>query len=58
MTKVGVIDYLSGGRVPAEWKSAADIVPDLTGKTIIVTGANSGVGKESALEFARKNAHV
>ena len=33
-------------------------MPDLTGKVIIVTGANSGVGYEAAKEFARKGAQT
>ena len=33
-------------------------IPDLTGKIIIVTGANSGIGYQTALEFARKGAFV
>jgi NAD(P)-dependent dehydrogenase (short-subunit alcohol dehydrogenase family) len=37
--------------------SAADI-PDLSGKTAIVTGANSGIGLETARELARKGASV
>ena len=36
----------------------ADRIPDLTGKVIIVTGANSGIGFEAAVEFARKGATV
>ena len=33
-------------------------IPDLTGKVIIVTGANSGLGYEDAKAFARKGAKI
>ncbi len=36
----------------------ADDMPHLTGKTIVVTGGNSGIGYEAALQFARKKART
>jgi len=33
-------------------------IPELSGKIIIITGANSGIGFESAREFTRKGAEV
>ena len=33
-------------------------IPDLMGKIVIVTGANSGIGYEAAREFTRKGAEV
>ena len=39
-------------------KWTAENIPDLSGKVIIVTGANTGLGFEAAKEFARKGAQT
>jgi NAD(P)-dependent dehydrogenase (short-subunit alcohol dehydrogenase family) len=44
--------------MPEKKAWTADDMPDLSGKTIVVTGGNSGIGYEAALEFARKRADV
>lgn len=45
-----------GTSMARQW--TAENLPDLSGKTIVVTGGNSGIGYEAALQFARKNASV
>jgi len=38
------------------WTAAE--IPDLKGKTVIITGANSGLGYQASLDLAKKNARV
>ncbi|KAH8115056.1 NAD-binding protein [Phellopilus nigrolimitatus] len=43
---------------PAAPAFSIEDIPDLSGKVIIVTGGNTGVGKETILALLRKNAKV
>jgi NAD(P)-dependent dehydrogenase (short-subunit alcohol dehydrogenase family) len=44
--------------VPQNSPWTAEDLPDLSGKTIVVTGASGGLGYQTALELARKGARV
>jgi|GEM_PF-3018546 hypothetical protein len=39
------------------WQWTKDAIPDLSGKTIVITGANSDIGYETARICAEPGAH-
>jgi NAD(P)-dependent dehydrogenase (short-subunit alcohol dehydrogenase family) len=44
--------------MPSSTKWSAANIPSQSGKTALITGANSGIGYQAALELARHGAHV
>ena len=47
---------MAAGRSSAKWN--VSMIPSQAGKMVLVTGANSGIGYQAALELARHGAHV
>jgi NAD(P)-dependent dehydrogenase (short-subunit alcohol dehydrogenase family) len=46
------------GKQMSATKWTAEQIPSQTGKTALITGANSGIGYQAAVELARHGAHV
>ncbi|KDR82951.1 hypothetical protein GALMADRAFT_238648 [Galerina marginata CBS 339.88] len=55
---MGIVPSVINQSWPPKSQFTVDDIPDLTGKVIIVTGANTGVGKETAKALLAHNAKV
>ncbi|OBZ71702.1 Retinol dehydrogenase 11 [Grifola frondosa] len=55
---IWVMPGLNSGSFPPKSKFSTDQIPDLTGRVIIVTGGNTGVGKQTIKALLEHNAKV
>jgi NAD(P)-dependent dehydrogenase (short-subunit alcohol dehydrogenase family) len=54
----GTSAYLLRRRISKQWLDYRSTPHDLSGKTIFITGGNTGLGYEAAKDFAQRNARV
>ncbi|KAG5652887.1 hypothetical protein H0H81_003250 [Sphagnurus paluster] len=55
---MGLIHSFYTQSFPPKSKFSVNDIPDLTGRVIIVTGGNTGIGKETAKALLAHNANV
>jgi NAD(P)-dependent dehydrogenase (short-subunit alcohol dehydrogenase family) len=58
MARASAAPAAAAANAPISSRWTADDVPDQRGRTIVITGANTGIGFEAALVLARLGGHV